>query len=366
MPALDGLRGVAILLVLFIHFGAQSDLPGFFNRLAYMGWVGVDLFFVLSGFLISRILLKSKDSPGYFKNFFMRRALRIFPLYYVVLLVSVFILPPFLSVEAVKVYLAGSASDASYLFAYTTNFALVFITGLTFGVFGHFWSLAVEEHFYLLWPAAVRWINKRRLISICFGIMAAALALRIGWLAVRHEWGGAYQLTFCRIDSLACGALLALWLDGRSQEEMLRYFRNARWLLKYFGGLILILFLLIKPFYPSNWFVVTFGLTMLAITAASLVVLCLNEMPETRLKAAMERKWLKWFGKYSYGIYVVHFPIAIVMRDVTSVASWKRHLLFMGGWLYMLAGITLSAMLAWCSYHAFERHVLKMKDRFAY
>jgi len=89
IPALDGLRGLAILLVIFIHFGAGVDLPVFFHRLAYMGWTGVDLFFVLSGFLITRILLTSKNSRHYFKNFYLRRMLRIFPLYYAALVCGI-------------------------------------------------------------------------------------------------------------------------------------------------------------------------------------------------------------------------------------------------------------------------------------
>lgn len=366
IPALDGLRGVAILLVMLIHFGAQAGLPPLFHRLAYMGWVGVDLFFVLSGFLISKILMESKNSPSYFKNFYMRRALRIFPLYYFILFVGIFVLPLYLSEEVVKTYFDGSISGAGYLFAYMTNFSLVFIPGLTFGVFGHFWSLAIEEHFYLLWPAVVKWQGKNRLIAICTGIMAFSLLTRIGWLSTGQGWGGAYLLTFCRIDSLACGALLALWIDGRSQEEMLRYFVKARRLLKHWAWVMIILFFLINPFYPSHWFVVTVGLTMLAIVAACFVLICLNEMPTTKIKTTMQLKWLKWFGKYSYGIYVVHFPIATIMRVVTPVSELKEYCPLLGGWLFVLAGIILSSMVAWCSYHVLERPFLRMKNRFAY
>lgn len=366
IPALDGLRGVAILLVLFIHFGGQASLPGFFHRLAYMGWMGVDLFFVLSGFLISKILLESRSSPGYFKNFYIRRALRIFPLYYFILLVGVFALPPFLSEAAVKTYLDGSVSSAGYLFTYMTNFAVIFIPGLTFGAFGHFWSLAVEEHFYLLWPTVIKWLDKKHLIAICLVIMAFSLLIRIGWLSSGQAWGGAYLLSFCRIDSLACGALLALWIDGRSREEMHQYFLKARWLLKHWAWVMLILFFLIKPFYPSHWFVVTVGLTMLAIVAACLVLICLNEMPETKIKTIMQMKWLKWFGKYSYGIYVVHFPIATIMREVTPVSGLKEHWPLLGGWLFVLAGVILSSVVALGSFHGLERPFLKMKRRFAY
>lgn len=190
IPALDGLRGAAILLVLLIHFGAQAGLPTLFHRLAYKGWVGVDLFFVLSGFLISRILLESKNSAAFFKNFYIWRALRIFPLYYFVLIVGCFVAPLFLTEAAIKAYLDGSVSNAGYLFAYLTNFSLIFIPGLTFGVFGHFWSLAVEEHFYLLWPAAVRWLNKERLIALSLLIMFLGLSLRVLWLSIGKEWGG--------------------------------------------------------------------------------------------------------------------------------------------------------------------------------
>ena len=105
---------------------------------------------------------------------------------------------------------------------------------------------------------------------------------------------------------------------------------------------------------------------MLAIVAACFVLICLNEMPANKIKTTMQMKWLKWFGKYSYGIYVVHFPIATIMREVTPVLELKEYWPLLGGWLFVLAGIILPSMVAWCSYHALERPFLRMKNRFAY
>src|ERR1700677_2473843 len=178
IPALDGVRGVAILLVLINHFSPEKDygntLAKIFQPVTNSMTVGVDLFFVLSGFLITGILLRSRSSNRYFRNFYSRRALRIFPLYYFVLIllaIGLHVIPSWRNLTTLR--------DAwPWYWFYGTNY-LICQTGFTFldhaqVSLGHFWSLAVEEHFYLFWPLMVWLLSDRALLRLCIALMVIA------------------------------------------------------------------------------------------------------------------------------------------------------------------------------------------------
>jgi peptidoglycan/LPS O-acetylase OafA/YrhL len=188
IPALDGLRGVAILSVMAFHFWMFGTTVGItfaeraYNSIASKGWVGVDLFFVLSGFLITGILYDSRQDPRYYRVFYARRTVRIFPLYYASLALFFFLIPWILRslhpVELVNVHTGATAK----LFAWT--YLLNWIEGLKgFSVaplpLQHFWSLAIEEQFYLVWPFLVLTLARRRLMWLCMGLMVLAFALRV-------------------------------------------------------------------------------------------------------------------------------------------------------------------------------------------
>src|SRR4051794_17305081 len=221
IPALDGLRGVAILLVLVFHFSeSHSAMSGWFqklHRIAASGWVGVDLFFVLSGFLITSILFEAKRSSGYFRNFYMRRVLRIFPLYYGVLVVAFLLIPlvhPYQNPRYQTI-----AAHQGYLWAYLQNY----VTWIDWKGFTHFWSLAVEEQFYLVWPTVVFCLNRKSLMWVCGVLICVALAVRVGRVVSYHDLPAAqyqaiaqatYYYTFCRMDALLVGAFLALAAHG--------------------------------------------------------------------------------------------------------------------------------------------------------
>src|SRR5579863_9160491 len=206
--AYDGLRGIAIVLVLLRHLG--EDLParrlgGVVDAALNAGWLGVDVFFVLSGFLITGILLdargdEAQPSEGYFLRFYARRALRIFPLYYLFLAVTIFIARP------------PMPHGTWWYWSYTSN-VLIARHGWPEGLWetGHLWSLAVEEQFYLVWPAIIAWTPRRRLPVLCVAIIVGAIAVRI---ALIHQGAalGAYVLTPARADTLAVGAALAIAL----------------------------------------------------------------------------------------------------------------------------------------------------------
>lgn len=210
MHELDTIRGIAVLLVLFFHgfgfrYGVQglSGLPKLFVAATLPGWMGVNLFFVLSGFLITGILLDSKFNRDYFRTFYVRRALRILPLYYAVLfLLAVLTRTGWVDRHASWAYLGLS-------FFYLSNITELFGVPSQYTVL---WSLAVEEHFYLLWPAAVRVLSRQRVLLVSLGICLFCPCLRAFCFIRGYESGAGY--TWLVADGLASGAVLAALARG--------------------------------------------------------------------------------------------------------------------------------------------------------
>ena len=216
--ALDGVRGLAIILVMAYHymvlmpFTIHSAALGAAVVVCSKGWCGVDLFFVLSGFLITGILYDSRENPRYFRNFYARRTLRIFPLYYAVLLsvaallFLAWLLVPRLWLAQPK--LGELAAVQPWLWTYTTNIAVA--KGIPVPLVAHFWSLAVEEQFYLVWPLVMFALPKRAMAPVALSLATAALFIRLGLTYAGWSDGAIYVLTPCRMDSLAAGALAAI------------------------------------------------------------------------------------------------------------------------------------------------------------
>src|SRR5260221_2149669 len=205
LPTLDGLRAIAILLVvphnlnLMVTFGGVAHL---FLAVLYRGWIGVQLFFVLSGFLITGILLDARDAPDYYRSFFVRRALRIFPLYYATLLVLLMLLPALGLVSFERDPMVELSC-----WAYFSNW---------YGPFhplpqplSHFWSLAIEEQFYLLWPFAIHRRSAGWVLRLCLAIAAASLLVRVVMLLAGLPTQAIYTFLVTRIDALAPGGAAA-------------------------------------------------------------------------------------------------------------------------------------------------------------
>ncbi|HEY7898160.1 MAG TPA: acyltransferase, partial [Gemmatimonadaceae bacterium] len=220
---LDGLRGIAILLVLIHHFGAvmtpASHVDYLFLHVTGWAWVGVDLFFVLSGFLITGILLESIDDPRYYRTFYARRALRVFPLYYAFLLALSFIILPLIRLLAahgvVSVgaeWLGNPVTRQPQIWLYLTNH-LIAVRGFAAvpAFTAVFWSLAVEEQFYLVWPTVVRHMQREYLLWFAYAAIVVAFCFRV-WIHFSGTWSpdAAYVLTLARMDALAVGAVIAM------------------------------------------------------------------------------------------------------------------------------------------------------------
>ena len=215
---LDGFRAAAVLMVFIMHlfYGwptpALSRLPGFLRGLIGRGWLGVDLFFILSGFLITGILIDSRESEHYFRNFYTRRVLRIVPLYLTCVVIMYFGYPG-----------AGAYFGLSLL--YLANFAYFFHVRTPHGP-GVFWSLAVEEHFYLVWPLVVRFIKGYWLLAFTAVLVLGSPILRgvCAYAGMDPELQ-IYPYSFFRFDGLALGAMLAIWVRSRY------YSRPSAWAL---------------------------------------------------------------------------------------------------------------------------------------
>jgi peptidoglycan/LPS O-acetylase OafA/YrhL len=296
LEALDGLRGLAILVVVAFHAmfldpallgSSRPATTEWYPSLALVGWCGVDVFFVLSGFLITGILLRSKGAPGYFRNFYARRALRIFPLYYLVVGLLLF---------GLGRPATSGAEKASYLLYYqNVRYALVG-EGSFDAARLVTWSLAIEEQFYLVWPTVVWLCSRRALARVCVAVVVGAIALRLWLLA-----GGLHTthfLTPCRLDTLAVGALLAL------RPPPPRWLGVAlAWL--GVGGLLAVARATGNPF-PESIPMQRWGL--LAALALAIGLLTLARQPG--LVAAVCRFGpLRALGQVSYCVYLVHYLV---------------------------------------------------------
>ena len=382
-PELDGLRGIAILLVLATHYQMAIPAHTAFERavkniLAH-GWAGVDLFFVLSGFLITGILYDSKGQSNYFRNFYGRRTLRIFPLYY-----------GFLAVVLVGLTVAAMArhwdpslpqfrnlwSMQPWLWTYTFNVACAFGHGSAH--LGQLWSLSVEEQFYLVWPLVICFFARRLLVPTCITMIIAALALRI-CLFYYAPQVDAYFLTPARMDSLAFGALVAILIRSRHAMSVPKI---ANWALLVAGVLLAGRFSLgltrwithrgttagavsrLSELWDS-----TLIFTVVAVFFTALLVKAISPglgRAGHTVAAACRGRPLRTAGKYSYGWYVFHYPIWTwsfgLATGLPLLRGFRENAAFAPA---LIAGnLVVSFALAVTSYHLYEKHFLKLKKYF--
>jgi peptidoglycan/LPS O-acetylase OafA/YrhL len=364
IASLDGVRGLAILGVMLFH---MTILPTAGNRfdvawlnLMGLGWSGVTLFFVLSGFLITGILFDSKDKAHYFRNFYARRVLRIFPLYYAVVFFCLVVLPQF---DHPKVQNFGRIEGEGWWYwLYLSNF-LIFKTGqFRHGVLDVSWSLAIEEQFYLVWPIVVLLLNRRALMWLCGAIVLTAVATRCAMIAGGVSLISVYAFTLSHVDALAIGAFLAL--AARSPGGLRRFVVPGR-LLVLLGVATILGLATARVSLGGDTAVMTgVGYTLLALMYGGLLVLALEAPNWSR---AFANPFLRTLGKYSYALYLFNNPIRAVVRDlVYGPASFAT---FMGSAmpgqiLFYVLSFALTLPLAWLSWHLFEKHFLALKRLF--
>lgn len=299
------------MLVLASHLaGLIAVLPasnfGIVLRFFFIpGWSGVDLFFALSGFLITGILLDSKGAPNYFSSFYARRFLRIFPLYYAtlaIIFVTAAAAPDLLRIRT----LVPESRDWWTYFAYLQNWPLVQRGGSPrANIVGHFWSLAVEEQFYLVWPLCVWLLSRRVLFRLCCAGIAGALLFRCILVSLYGGETLVIHRTASRMDCLLIGSALAIAI-----REGWPITRRTIRLLAIAGGALVLLIAVFRPLelIETNTFMQTIGVTGFALLSASLIGTILSGGGRV-----FHLRPLRALGKYSYGIYVLHQPVFIFL-----------------------------------------------------
>jgi peptidoglycan/LPS O-acetylase OafA/YrhL len=349
IKSLDGIRGIAVCLVAAFHFG-----------LFPAGWVGVQIFFVLSGYLITSILLKEKDAPlpSYLVRFYWRRSLRIFPLYFL-----------FLGIIAATFYVAGEpvafARDWPFLATYTTNFARLRDADVG-PQFIHLWSLAVEEQFYLVWPLVVYCLPtlafKRLVVAI---LVAAPIARALLYVALRdhdQEWIGRniYCLPISQLDAFASGAAITIWRlhDIRSPS---RWFCAALALTGLCGGAVIAhqhfaykaaikgsfgyaMYLL--PDYGFVW-----GYSLLNVLSVTIIVAALQS--DLLITKVLQFKPIVRMGQISYGVYVYHLPLLLALSMIGLAKLWL-----------FVTWVAATAIVSELSFRLLETPFLRLKDFF--
>jgi len=337
IPQLDGVRGVAILLVL------AHNLHGFYSPplsfLTAYGWMGVDLFFVLSGFLITGILLDSITSEAYFRNFYARRSLRIWPLYYAMLVLMLVVIPHLRPQDAAEIF-RRSHPGWSYLF-FLQNF-FVKDPSWAVGPLGVSWSLAVEELFYLVWPVFVGLLPVRRLEIVAWSVCLLSPLLRLFF--VSHGWL-IYSNPFCRLDGLMAGGLLAILV--RKSTFKPKRLLPAAWLGILLGSSLAI----VSELFGQRW--LTFSLAVIA--SAGLVYLA-QFSKVNWLKAALTNRFLMFSGTISYGLYLLHKLPEDALKGIGFQAGHPKATF----WISLAAAYLIAS----ASWFLLEKPVLRLKRYF--
>jgi len=333
-----------------------------FNFIEYFnyGWLGVDLFFVLSGFLITNILLRSLNSTGYFKNFYSRRILRIFPLYYLSLFLFLYLIP---AIDPRLLDMHYYLDHQVWFWTYLQNWPLIFRNDVNANALNHYWSLAIEEQYYLVWPLVVLLIKKPKgIIIFCVGMLVLVIAARV-YIWNNSENFPAYEraFLFTRIDGILIGSMLAAIC-----------YINSSFLRKYFTSFLLILtvanylfYLLKKNLQPDFPVWAIAGFTTFSFVFALAIYEAV--MKENKfINFIFTNPALTFLGKYSYGIYIFHWPITLIIRPyfsnlmqslIKAPVIWQQ---IGTGILCTVIAIVISVI----SYHLFEKHFLNLKKYF--
>ena len=341
LPELDGLRGIAILAVVLYHCDYMQLERTSLHAYVAWGWAGVDLFFVLSGFLITSILLGTRDKPQYFHNFHARRALRIWPVY-ILVLVTVYLNAPW--------FVGGSVYDAvkaapwwAYIFFVQNLFHLTLPPAL-----GPTWALALEEQYYFFWAPLVRWLRRPWMLGI---VLFCAL---VGSPLLRHlnpvwMWGRPTH-TLIKLDGIALGSLMALGLYTLKLSQRVWLWIGLSCIVVGFAAAATVAG---GTSFLDSALVIGFGGAVLAAIAST--------GARNPIHAMLRRGVLPFYGRISYGLYMVHIAVFIYF-------GWFDFRMRPFGTVGVLAVVAfrlvVTTIVATVLWYGFESRILKLKRHF--
>lgn len=338
---LDGLRGIAILLTLILHYISRGGhfpvqhLPQPVFHLLDSFWSGVDIFFVLSGFLIGGIILDNRRSENFLKVFYLRRALRILPVAVVAILFAYFAIPAFGAASPT----GNEVPPLAYLLFINNYWTASGVPA--YAPLGPMWSLAIEEQFYLVAPMAMLIMGRQHMIA---GLVLILLASP--WMRLVASSVSPWDFTLYRFDGLAAGILIAIMLRS---HRFIAYAKANRQNMRMFMLLIVVAMLL---FHTSSVFTlnqrVAFGVSLNSLAAAG-TILYLSTSDDSRLSAVLSRKWLVLLGHWSYFLYLMHIPVLICVRATEMPSP-----------LVPAGALVICLTSAWLSYQYFEGPLIRL------
>lgn len=366
LPSLEGVRAYAFLWIFAVHYTnglrplpADGGLHWIWYLLSQVSWVAVPIFFVLSGYLITGVLLDTKGRGGFFRIFYARRALRVLPLYYLVLALA----GAFALASGVRLC-TPQLLFLVYLHNFVGDWIRMYILG-KYVALAHLWSLALEEQFYLIWPVVVFLIRSRKhLLGFCYALVVVVSLLRVVWpWAHLSAWFG-YESSLTRCDGLVLGAILALHARGPMQG-LKQLVGPAKVVAVSGAGLMLLRAIWVGQALPFDEFGLVVLMPVVNLIAVAVVVLAIE--PTTMVSRLCCKGWAVRLGSMSYSLYVLHHPFLPWFWRVLQ-PQLEKHLHHRGPALLVTMaiafGVTYAAALL--TYRLVEAPALRMKNRFRY
>lgn len=354
----DGMRGLAILLVLVYHnvtsFGApHHPLWGLVITTTHLFWSGVDLFFVLSGFLISGILMDSAGSPRYFKTFYLRRFHRIFPLYFSWL--ALFYLGIYLKLDRVLgAHLFQGTVPIWFYPLFVQNNAHILLNAEAPLWMAMSWSLAVEEQFYIVLPSIVRFLNKTALASLCAVTILLSPIFRWALVAGHPNLNAGWSFaTPARLDGLAMGVAAAVLVRN---QECWNWLRGHSTILRACGASLLLGFLVLTYSAPSQLSMALYGYTTVTAFYVVLLLIAICQ-PGSLVCGALRTPILLYFGKLSYAIYILHQGIRGLLDGILPM--WTPQLNAAREVTVLCVALLITILLSDLSWRLMESKLIK-------
>lgn len=365
--AVDGVKGFAILAILLYHFAQQFSIPSsdpdqVFYWLCSTGWVAVELFFVLSGFLITSVLLDARRTGGYFTTFLARRSLRILPLYYGLLFAAFVLLP----------WVVGTLPDRFQLLQekqwwfWTLLANWLFVREGSFGQVpgGYLWWIAMEQQFLVFWPILVLWLPRGKLAIASVALFLTSWGLRLALLSLGATPVAVYCNTFTHMEGLAVGTLLAVGMRTIPLKEW--PMRKLKMTASALALILVAMFVWNGKLVFWHTPVAAVGASFLAVCFGYLLVVCLRLPRQSLRYRFLANSVLCSFGRYSYALYLLHPPVGVAVARV--IFDPTRHpvgnSIIPALIVFFLLATAACWLLAWASWHLYEKHFLRLRPHY--